>query len=86
MQVESKADESSRVFSAWNLSQIAIAMAAVDVDRALEMARSIARPDGKDSGDAGARALNDIAAYLLLSDSERRMFSISSESGFDMES
>jgi hypothetical protein len=60
-------------------------MAAVDVERAVEMARSIPQDKTPNRSDAGARALADIAAYLLLSDHGRRMFSISSESGFDME-
>jgi hypothetical protein len=85
MQVEAKQDQATRDFSPWNLSQIAIAMAAVDVERAVEMARSIPPPTGESRVHSGARALSEIAAYALLAEPERRMFSISSESGFDME-
>ena len=55
----------------YRLSSLARAMAAVDGERALEMAQAI--PTGKDDTWTKTNALQKIAEYMLAAESERRM-------------
>ncbi|MDQ3815984.1 MAG: carboxypeptidase-like regulatory domain-containing protein, partial [Armatimonadota bacterium] len=85
MQQREKSQQADPASTDWTLGQLAIAMAALDIDRAVEMARAIPVDTAKSRSNPAANALQQIAIYALSSNAERRTMSVSGESGFDME-
>jgi hypothetical protein len=79
----SPADTSAHNPKAWSAANIASHMAAVDIDRALEMARQIPAEYEKTKQSARARALNQIGRIALTPVNQRWRFKWNDESGFD---
>lgn len=67
----------------WQQASLAMAMSAVDIDRALEWARQISDKPAPHNPSPRARALKFIGELVLQEPSERRLLVISPESGFD---
>ncbi|HEX9996919.1 MAG TPA: carboxypeptidase-like regulatory domain-containing protein [Abditibacterium sp.] len=82
-QKEQKPSEDKYNALGWNQASLAMAMSAVDLDRALEWARQISDKPSPNNPSPRSRALEFMGELLLQEPGKRRLMVISSESGFD---